>query len=264
MVVTERHLWVNLADLEKKEKGFFLDVPISPSQLFSTSVETVVEKLREARARSAAFKIFIPWRSRSEPEQSGGPGPSWSKDWRRAQKASVTTRAPSPPAGRGRGRYCSKRGKRRDLREVIQTKHSQKGSRLDHSKKNNIYSLPSGGFYHRPLTSLPNSPANHHLPHRTEVRWEPKTAARLDLWWFQTGSIFFELPYWWSGHEFTSEVSAGTSLIFSYSGHHCKGRASITSLTLRGLPMSMPLPSERLNVLSFWGMSFPLSRAHCW
>ncbi len=36
MVVTERHLWVNVADLEKKEKGFFLDAPVSPSELFGT------------------------------------------------------------------------------------------------------------------------------------------------------------------------------------------------------------------------------------
>ncbi len=135
MVVTERHLWVNLADLEKKEKGFLLDAPVSPSQLFGASVETVVEKFREARARSAAFKTFIPRRSRSEPEQSGGPGPSWSEDQRRAQKASVATRAPPPSAGRGRGRYWSKRGKRQDLREVIQTKRSQRGFRLDQSKK---------------------------------------------------------------------------------------------------------------------------------
>ncbi len=134
MVVMERHLWVNLADLEKKEKGFLLDAPVSPSQLFGASVETVVEKFREARARSAAFKTFIPRRSRSEPEQSGGPGPSWSEDQRRAQKASVATRAPPPPAGRGRGRYWSKRGKRQDLREVIQTKRSQRGFRLDQSE----------------------------------------------------------------------------------------------------------------------------------
>ncbi len=80
MVVTERHLWVNLADLERKEKGFLLDAPVSPSELFGTSVDTVVKKFREARARSAAFKTFIPRRSRSEPEQSRGPGPSWSED----------------------------------------------------------------------------------------------------------------------------------------------------------------------------------------
>ncbi|KAL0149145.1 hypothetical protein M9458_055577, partial [Cirrhinus mrigala] len=76
MVVTERHLWVNLADLGKKEKGFLLDAPVSPSELFGTSVETVIEKFKEVKARSAAFKTFIPRRTRSEPEHQRGPGPS--------------------------------------------------------------------------------------------------------------------------------------------------------------------------------------------
>ncbi len=133
MVVTERHLWVNLADLEKKENGFLLDAPVSPSELFGTSVDTVVEKFREARARSAAFRTFIPRRSRSEPEQSRGPGQSWSEDRRWAQRASVATRAPPPPAGRGRGRYWSKRG-RQDMRKVTQAKRPQQRS---HQGKSN-------------------------------------------------------------------------------------------------------------------------------
>ncbi len=74
MVVTERHLWVNLADIGKKEKGFLLDAPVSPFKLFGTSVETVVKKFREARARSAAFKTFIPRSSRSEPGVLARPG----------------------------------------------------------------------------------------------------------------------------------------------------------------------------------------------
>ncbi|KAL0160129.1 hypothetical protein M9458_043854, partial [Cirrhinus mrigala] len=56
MVVTERHLWVNLADLGRKEKGFLLDAPVSPSELFGTS-------FRKAKTRSAAFKTLIPRRS---------------------------------------------------------------------------------------------------------------------------------------------------------------------------------------------------------
>ncbi|KAL0188890.1 hypothetical protein M9458_015989, partial [Cirrhinus mrigala] len=60
MVVTERHLWMNLADIGRKEKGFLLDSPVSASELFGTSVETVVEKFKEAKACSAAFKSFIP------------------------------------------------------------------------------------------------------------------------------------------------------------------------------------------------------------
>ncbi len=110
MVVVERHLWVNLADIGKKEKSFLLDAPVSPSELFGTSVETVVEKFRKAKARSAAFKFIIPRRSRSEPKQCRGPFPSRPGDQRWAQKASVATRTPPPPAGRARGRRGSKRG----------------------------------------------------------------------------------------------------------------------------------------------------------
>ncbi|KAL0151682.1 hypothetical protein M9458_053083 [Cirrhinus mrigala] len=86
IVVTERHLWVNLADLGKKEKGFLLDAPVSPSELFGTSVETVVGKFREAKVCSDAFRTFIPRRTRSEPEHPRGPGPSRSEDRRQAQK----------------------------------------------------------------------------------------------------------------------------------------------------------------------------------
>ncbi len=94
MVVMGRHLCVNLADIGKKEKCFLLDAPVSPSELFSTSIELMVEKFREAKACSAAFKTFIPRRSRSEPEQRRGPSPSRSGNQRWAQKASVATRAP--------------------------------------------------------------------------------------------------------------------------------------------------------------------------
>ncbi|XP_050956537.1 uncharacterized protein LOC127157344 [Labeo rohita] len=58
MVITDRHLWVNLADLGKKERGFLLDALVSPSELSGASVE-----FREARACSAAFKTFIPRKS---------------------------------------------------------------------------------------------------------------------------------------------------------------------------------------------------------
>ncbi|RXN12146.1 hypothetical protein ROHU_010288 [Labeo rohita] len=61
-----------------------------------------MKKFKEAKARSAAFRTFIPRRTRSEPEHQRGPGPSRSEDRRQAQKASVAARAPSPPAGGSR------------------------------------------------------------------------------------------------------------------------------------------------------------------
>ncbi len=129
--------WGSQAELaDELERGLSLSrssaANESPSELFSTSVETVVEKFREAKARSAAFKSFIPRRSTSEPKQRKSPGPSPSGDQRWAQKASVAARAPPPPTGRGRGWRGSKRG-RQDLREVIQTRRSQR-SRPDRSK----------------------------------------------------------------------------------------------------------------------------------
>ncbi|KAL0175497.1 hypothetical protein M9458_027827 [Cirrhinus mrigala] len=46
MVVTERHLWVNLANLGKKERGFLLDAPVSPCKLIGASVLRNEDELR--------------------------------------------------------------------------------------------------------------------------------------------------------------------------------------------------------------------------
>ncbi len=50
-------------------------------------------------------------KSRSEPEQTRGPSPSRSGDQRWAQKASLATHAPPPPADRAKERRGSERGK---------------------------------------------------------------------------------------------------------------------------------------------------------
>lgn len=42
MVAMERHLWINVADIEEKGKHFLLDSPVLPFELFGTSVEAVV------------------------------------------------------------------------------------------------------------------------------------------------------------------------------------------------------------------------------
>ncbi len=77
-MATERHLWVNLADIGEKEKLFLPDTPVSPSELFGISVETLVHKFREARACSVAYESFIPRRFMSASKHRGGPDLSWS------------------------------------------------------------------------------------------------------------------------------------------------------------------------------------------
>ncbi len=58
MVVTERHMWMNLEDIGRK-KGFLLDAPVSPSKLFGTSIETVVGSLgRWRRAQRPSKPSF--------------------------------------------------------------------------------------------------------------------------------------------------------------------------------------------------------------
>ncbi len=120
MVATERHLWMNLADIGEKEKRFLLDALVSPSELFGTSVETVVEKFKEVKARSAAFKSCIPRRSRSEPERRGGPGPSRSADHRQGQVISVGNRGPPRRSRSQRRRKWKDR-----TREMIQRRRGQ-------------------------------------------------------------------------------------------------------------------------------------------
>lgn len=47
---------MNLVDIGEKENKLLLDAPVSPSELFGTSVEAVVGKFREARL----FRKYIP------------------------------------------------------------------------------------------------------------------------------------------------------------------------------------------------------------
>lgn len=60
MAATKRHLRVNLADIEGKEKNVLLDAPVSISELFAPSIEMVVGKFRQANACSTAlFKLLF-------------------------------------------------------------------------------------------------------------------------------------------------------------------------------------------------------------
>ncbi|KAL0173793.1 hypothetical protein M9458_029761, partial [Cirrhinus mrigala] len=89
MVVTERHLWVNLADLGKKERGSFFSM--RQSRLPSFSVPPLRRRGRTQRPLKPSFHEGPDL----SPNSRGGR--------RQAQKTSVATRAPPPPAG-GSGR----------------------------------------------------------------------------------------------------------------------------------------------------------------
>lgn len=67
MVVTERHLWLTLADIREKEK-----IWCSRCRPPELSVQTVAEKFREARVQSAVFRKYILCQSRSPPFYKSG------------------------------------------------------------------------------------------------------------------------------------------------------------------------------------------------
>ncbi|CAM4537370.1 unnamed protein product [Leuciscus chuanchicus] len=147
MVATERHLWVNLAGIREKEKTFLLDAPVSPSEFFGASVEAVVGRFREAKARSAAYRSCIPRRSRPTPRQPGGPGPSRSEDRRQGQRDSVATRA--PPPGRSRSmRWRESRRKKQGVREVAQARRERPGTSRGRLWSEDVCPSDSDGSLH--------------------------------------------------------------------------------------------------------------------
>ncbi len=58
MVVLQRHLWLNLADLKDADRKVLLNAPISPSGLFGDAVETITERFAETQKRA---KRWVTW-----------------------------------------------------------------------------------------------------------------------------------------------------------------------------------------------------------
>ena len=128
LVVTERHLWLNLSDIKDKDRSVLLDAPLSPSSLFGDAINCVVDRFTESKKQAAAFQKFLPRRS-SVPETAGRnvkteqSRPSTSSAQHRVQqKQSVASRAP-PQSGEsgGRAQFKPVRG-RQDLRTVLSRK----------------------------------------------------------------------------------------------------------------------------------------------
>ncbi len=95
LVAAERHLWLTLSDMKKKDRVFLMDAPLVPSGLFGDAVDSVVDRYQEACKQAAAFQRFLPRRSiaigASGREQ---PQPCTSSSYREIQRQSVGSRAP--------------------------------------------------------------------------------------------------------------------------------------------------------------------------
>ncbi|XP_038554603.1 uncharacterized protein LOC119888200 [Micropterus salmoides] len=72
LVVTERHLWLNLSSIQGKERAFLLDAPLLPTGLFGEAVDAVVNRFRHAKTQGEAFERYLPCRSGPRRLRKGG------------------------------------------------------------------------------------------------------------------------------------------------------------------------------------------------
>ncbi|KAL1269008.1 hypothetical protein QQF64_031297 [Cirrhinus molitorella] len=123
LVAMERHLWLNLSELDDKDRFFLLDASLSPSGLFGDAVNSVVDRFQEAKKQAAAFQRFLPRRQVLGAAEREQPQPSGSS-YRQSQRQSVASRTP-PKKDQGSGRRSRRSGASRpkaDLRAVLQAK----------------------------------------------------------------------------------------------------------------------------------------------
>ncbi|KAI2654804.1 Transposon Ty3-G Gag-Pol polyprotein [Labeo rohita] len=109
MVVQERHLWLNLAEMRDAEKARFLDAPISQTGLFGETVEEFAQQFSTVKQQTEAIKHILPRRAASagpaQPTQQPPPAP------RRGRPPTRVAQAPQPagPAARPAPRASTRR-----------------------------------------------------------------------------------------------------------------------------------------------------------
>ncbi len=83
LVVQERHLWLNMADMREPDKVWFLNSPVCQAGLFGDAVENFAQQFSMAQKQKEAIKHILP---------------------RRPAAASTQSLAAVPPSARRRGR----------------------------------------------------------------------------------------------------------------------------------------------------------------
>ncbi len=129
MVVLQRHLWLNLADLKDADRKVLLNAPISPSGLFGDAVETITERFAETQKRAKAMSHVMPRRAPQQQtarsRSSSAHGSAQRRDFPRPAQAGATATATAPRQepdvrrkvwGSGRKRQGQRRSPRRDSR----------------------------------------------------------------------------------------------------------------------------------------------------
>ncbi len=94
MVVQERHLWLNLAEMKDVDKARFLDAPISQGGLFGDTVEGFAQQFSAVQQQTEAIQHILP---RRDAPSTAAPG-ARPQSARRRGRPTASSRAAPPQA----------------------------------------------------------------------------------------------------------------------------------------------------------------------
>ncbi len=94
MVVQERHLWLNLAEMKDVDKARFLDAPISQGGLFGDTVEGFAQQFSAVQQQTEAIQHILP---RHDAPSTAAPG-ARPQSARRRGRPPASSRAAPPQA----------------------------------------------------------------------------------------------------------------------------------------------------------------------
>ncbi len=91
MVVQERHLWLNLAEMKDFDKARFLDAPISQAGLFGDTIEGFAQQFSAVQQQTEAIQHILP---RRDVPSTAAPGARPQSARRRGRPAASSRAAP--------------------------------------------------------------------------------------------------------------------------------------------------------------------------
>ncbi len=107
MVVQERHLWLNLAEMKDVDKARFLDAPISQGGLFGDTVEGFAQQFSSVQQQTEAIQHILP---RRDAPSTAAPGARPQSARRRGHPPASSRAAPPQAESTHRpGRRASRR-----------------------------------------------------------------------------------------------------------------------------------------------------------
>ncbi len=115
MVVQERHLWLNLAEMKDVDKAHFLDAPISQGGLFGDTVEGFAQQFSAVQQQTEAIQHMLP---RRDAPSTAAPG-ARPQSARRRGRPPASSRA-APPQAESTHRPVRRASRRRAAPPVSQ------------------------------------------------------------------------------------------------------------------------------------------------